>query len=516
MTKPGAVLIGGTSSGVGKSVIVAGVCRWLRRQGVSVAPFKAQNMSLNAVVTTDLGEIGRAQAAQAAAAGIPTEVTLNPVLIKPTGQRTAQLVVMGHPHGDVGAADYQRRTGSLMPVILGALEELRSRFDVVVCEGAGGIAEINLRSGDLANLGLARAAGLPVVLVGDIDRGGVFASLFGSLALLSPEDQAMVQAMVINKFRGDLSLVHPGVAELESRTGRAVLGVLPWLPGTAVDAEDSLGLGEAAACGRSETAAVEGDERLSVAVVRLPRISNFTDCDPLVTEPGVEVAFTQSAADLRAVDLVVLPGTKATGSDLLWLRSQGLDEALMLRARRGDPVLGICGGYQMLGRTLVDDVESQTGELPALGLLPVDTVFGQDKVLARPSGVALAFGGVPVAGYEIHHGRVRRFGADPMFGPADEGCHSGEVYGTSWHGIFENDEFRRAFLGRVAAVRGRRWHPGARAFADVREARLNLLADLIGDHIDGQALLGVIHGSSRQPLPVVTTGLARRGPGGTA
>jgi adenosylcobyric acid synthase len=505
-----ALLVAGTSSDAGKSVVVAGICRWLRRQGVSVAPFKAQNMSLNAAVTADGSEIGRAQAAQAAAAGVAPEASMNPVLIKPTGERGAQVVVMGRVLTHTSAAGYQDLKDRLLPVVLDALEHLRSRFDVVICEGAGGIAEINLRQYDLANLGLARAASLPVVVVGDIDRGGVFASLFGSLALLDPEDQALVRAFLVNKFRGDVDLLEPGIAELQRRTGRSVLGVLPWVRGLDLDAEDSLAL-EAP----RRAAPVPGGATLLVAVVRLPRLSNFTDVDPLAAEPGVEVRFTDSATELAAADLAVLPGTKATVADLVWLRSHGLDAVLAERARSGEPVLGICGGYQMLGRCLDDGVESGAGPVEGLELLPVETVFEPDKVLARPSGLAPSFGATRVDGYEIHHGRVRRHGGDLVFvvdGAGGEGCRSGVVVGTSWHGVFESDAFRRAFCSWVASVRGVAWIPGTGSFADAREARLDLLGDLIADHVDGAALLGLIDASNLTAggagLPVVTTGLA--------
>jgi adenosylcobyric acid synthase len=511
-----AFLVAGTSSDAGKSVVVAGICRWLQRQGIRVAPFKAQNMSLNAAVTADGSEIGRAQAAQAAAAFVAPEAAMNPVLLKPTGEQGAQVVVMGRPLTQTSAAGYQDLKELLLPVVLDALDSLRSRFDVVVCEGAGGIAEINLRASDLANLGLARAASLPVVVVGDIDRGGVFASLFGSLALLNPQDQALVRAFLINKFRGDVTLLQPGIAELVRRTGgRGVLGVLPWIRGIDLDAEDSLALETP----RTPTPPLPGGDRLLIAVVKLPRLSNFTDLDPLAAEPGVEVVFTDSAAELAAADLAVLPGTKATVADLGWLRSLGLDGVLRERAGRGRPVLGICGGYQMLGRCIDDGLESGAGSVEGLGLLPVETVFGTDKVLARPSGVAPAFGATAVDGYEIHHGRVRCHGGEPMFLDdlgAREGCRVGTVAGTSWHGVFESDGFRRAFCSWVAAVRDLGWIPGSLSFAAAREKRLDALGDLIAGNVDERALLGLIEGSRRTPsqvatgaeLPAVVTGLS--------
>jgi adenosylcobyric acid synthase len=529
----GAVLVGGATSDAGKTVVVAGICRWLHRNGVAVSPFKAQNMSLNAAVTPDGAEIGRAQVMQAAAAGIAPEAAMNPILIKPASERSAQLVVMGRavpgPDGVLHASSYPGRTAALMPVVLAALEGLRRRFDVVVAEGAGGIAEINLRQGDLANLGLARAAGLPVVVVCDIDRGGAFASAFGSLAILEPADQALVKGFVINRLRGDPALLGPGLAELESRTGRPVLGVLPWVPGLAVDAEDSLALtGRYGPDGGGQPV----EPALVVAAVRLPRISNFTDLDPLAAEPGVTVRFTASPEEVWGADLAVVPGTKATTADLTWLRRAGIGEALVRRAQAGRPVLGICGGYQMLGTRIVDTVEGRGGEVPGLGLLPVETVFAEDKVLACPAGTAPRFGGVPVSGYEIHHGRVVSRG-QPLFlaarrplgarSPGEpgapgagepEGCDAGAVLGTSWHGVLECDGFRRSLLGWVAARAGREWQPGERPFAAVREAQLDRLGDLVAGHLDTRALAGIIEGGpgpgpgAGGGLPVLTTALA--------
>ncbi|MGH8887757.1 MAG: cobyric acid synthase, partial [Egibacteraceae bacterium] len=337
----GRLLVAGTASDAGKTVVVAGICRWLARQGVKVAPFKAQNMALNSVVTVDGAEIGRAQAMQAAAAGVEPEAAMNPVLLKPTGERTSQVIVMGQPVGTEDARTYQQRKPALLEVALRALEDLRDRYDVVICEGAGSPAEINLREGDFVNMGLARAAGLPTVVVGDIDRGGVFAALYGTLALLDPADRALIGGLLINKFRGDPDLLTPGLARLEQLTGRPVLGVLPWREGLWLDVEDSLAL---------ESRPVPAGAGLDVAVVRLRRMSNFTDLDALAAEPGVRVRFTTDATDVARADLVVLPGTKTTVADLALVRAWGIDGALAARARRGDPVLGICGGYQMLGR----------------------------------------------------------------------------------------------------------------------------------------------------------------------
>ncbi|MEA2417911.1 MAG: adenosylcobyric acid synthase, partial [Thermoleophilaceae bacterium] len=356
----GALLVCGTHSDAGKSVVTAGICRWLRRAGVRVAPFKAQNMALNSVVAPDGSEVGRSQAVQAAAAGLEPEAAMNPVLIKPSGERHSQIVVMGRPHTDADARSYQELKHDLRPVVAAALADLRERYDVVVCEGAGSPAEINLRDGDLANMGLARSAGLPAIVVADIDRGGVFASLFGTLALLEPEDQALVAGFVINKFRGDQGILEPGLERLEELTARPTLGVLPWVEDLWMDVEDSLAL-EAP---RPEQPAAGAT--VDVAVVRLRWMSNFTDLDALAAEPGVRVRFTRSVADVERADLVVVPGTKATVEDLDRLRASGLDRALARRAAAGGPVLGICGGYQLLGEHILDDVESRRGAVEGL------------------------------------------------------------------------------------------------------------------------------------------------------
>jgi adenosylcobyric acid synthase len=486
----GALLVAGTGSDVGKSVVVQGLCRWLVRRGASVAPFKAQNMSLNSYVTLDGAEIARAQAAQAAAASVAPEAAMNPILLKPMDDRRAQVIVMGKAVGDSDAQEYMDLRPRLAGVVREAFEDLRSRFDVVVCEGAGSLAEINLREGDLPNLGLARAAGMPVVIVADIDRGGVFASLYGSVELLDEDDRALVAGFIINKFRGRFSILEPGLAMIEARTGRPVLGVLPWVRDLWTDAEDALPARSIHAAARPPL----GRDTLDVAVVALRRMSNFTDADAIACEPGITVRFTRSFADLSRADLVILPGTKATVEDLVELRADGLDDALAERANRGLPILGICGGYQMLGTRIVDDYESGSGETAALGLLPVETIFGPDKVLARPRGIAPGFDGAAVGGYEIHNGRVRRNGGDAFFETAggDEGCRAGVVVGTSWHGVFESDAFRVAFLRWVASTRGLDWTPGSTRFADIREATFDTLADMIERYLDTSAILGVI------------------------
>lgn len=495
------LLVAGTSSDSGKSVIVAGICRWLHRRGVRVAPFKAQNMALNSVVTGEGAEIGRAQAAQAAAAGVEPEAGMNPILIKPTGERTSQLVVMGSSRGEVDARAYQALKPSLLPVVLEALESLRSKFEVVICEGAGSPAEINLRDGDVVNMGLARAAELPVVVAGDIDRGGVFAALFGSLVLLDREDQRLVGGFLINKFRGEVSILEPGLERLARITGRPVLGVIPWVGGTMLDAEDSLALESRRDPGSSPL----GRDPLSVAVVRLPRISNFTDFDPLASEPGVMVRFTESPGEVIGADLAIIPGSKATVDDLAWLHRRGLADAIVQRAVKGMPLIGICGGYQILGKRIVDGIERRVGEVEGLDVLPVETVFEEDKVLANSTGSAIAFSGARVSGYEIHHGRTRRFGGDPLFSTDDggEGCLVGSILGTCWHGVFESDEFRRDLLTWIAKERGLDFVASSKPFCEVREERLDLLGDLIEKHIDGEALLRLIQNGPPHELPFV-------------
>ncbi|MGB6165137.1 MAG: cobyric acid synthase [Pseudonocardiaceae bacterium] len=513
VTRSGALLVAGTTSDAGKSVLVAGICRWLARRGVSVAPFKAQNMSNNSVVTLDGGEIGRAQAMQAMACGIEPEVRLNPVLLKPGGDRCAQVVVLGQADGTVSAASYRHRKAELLDVVVGALTELRAEYEVVICEGAGSPTEINLRSTDIANMGLARAAGLPVLVVGDIDRGGVLAHLYGTLALLSPADQALVAGFVINKFRGDPDLLAPGLAQLQALTGRRTYGVLPFSDALWLDAEDSLAHVADGVVGRP--APPHGTQWLRVAAVRLPRISNGTDVDAVACEPGVAVSYVTEPSRLADADLVVLPGSKSTVADLSWLRCTGLAAAVADHARAGGPVLGICGGYQMLARRIVDDVESGAGEVAGLGLLDLDVIFDQRKHLRRVAGTAL---GEPVTGYEIHHGRVVHRG-DPalvsglvsgLVSDADEGSDGGHVLGTHWHGLLENDAFRRALLRRVACLADR---PGFRpapdtSFAAARAAQLDLLGDLVSTHLDTNALLEVIEHGPPPSLPLVAPGTA--------
>ena len=477
-----ALLVTGTGSDAGKSTLVAGLCRAVRRQGLSVAPFKAQNMALNSAVTADGREIGRAQALQALACGLEPTAAMNPVLLKPTGERTSQVVVCGHPLTVTDARAYGDLTATLRPVVAEALAELRATHDLVLAEGAGSPAEINLRHRDLANMGLAEQADLPVVLVGDIERGGVFASLYGTWALLDDADRARLRGFVINRFRGDPSLLEPGLAELERRTGLPTLGVVPWLPGLHLEAEDSLGIAD------RDGGPPLGADGLEVAVLRLPRISNFTDVDALGVEPGVAVTFTASPAAVRGADLVVVPGTKATTDDLDWLRRHRLDRALHDRVAAGGPVLGICGGHQMLGRRIIDDVEGTAGMVPGLGLLPHETVFAPEKVLRRMRGTSATLGGVTVSGYEIRHGRLTTDDAD------DPVQRTGPVLGTSWHGLLEGDEARRALLAWVAERRRLDFDPGRVSWRRLREESLDRLADALEAALDVDRLVALAAG----------------------
>ncbi len=512
----GALLVCGTNSDAGKSVITAGLCRALRRRGASVAPFKAQNMALNSIVTPAGAEIGRAQAMQAVAAGLEPEAAMNPVLIKPSGERRSQVILNGAPIAEVDARGYQELKASLRVPVFEALESLRDRFDYVICEGAGSPAEVNLRADDLANLGLARSAELPVIVVGDIDRGGMIAALYGTLALLEPVDQRLVAGFIVNRFRGDPEILRPGLERLRELTGRATLGILPWREGLRLDAEDSLALEATREAERPPL----GADGIEVAVVRLRLISNFTDLDALAHEPGVSVRFTRSPADVRRADLVVLPGTKATVADLELLRERGLDRALAERAASGDPVLGICGGYQILGREIDDEVESGRGNVRGLGLLPVRTRFEPAKRLGWTSGHAPLLAGAPVRGYEIHHGRVSREGGAPLIESRDgeEGCTHGAVLGTSLHAAAECDDFRRGLLAWVAARRGLSFLSGGESFAAAREAQLDALGELIEQHAEVDAIRALLDHGPPDELPAIETGIAAAPPlvGGVA
>jgi adenosylcobyric acid synthase len=494
-------MVCGTTSDAGKSTVTTGLCRLLARRGVAVAPFKGQNMSLNAMVTSEGGEIGRAQWAQARAAGAEPEVAMNPVLLKPTGEHSSQVVVMGRPAGLQDARHYQEQTKrTLVGVVDGALASLRARFDVVVCEGAGSPAEINLLHDDIVNLGLARRAGIPCVVVGDIERGGVFAHFLGTVAILPDDLSSLVKGFVINRFRGDPPILGGAAEELERRCGIPTLGVLPHLGNLGLDAEDSLAL--------SHPAAVPDGEHIDVAVIRLPRLANFTDLDPLAAEPGVRVRWVGHPGALGDPDLIVLGGTRETMGDLRWLRDSGLADALAARRASAVPpvILGICGGFQMMGERIDDPagVESTPPRCAGLGWLPVRTEFVAEKVTRLSAAVGP--GGDVVRGYEIRHGRITPgpewrpwLGGDAGDGAPGARDAPGAVLGTTLHGLFEEDGFRTWFLGMVAARRGRTWRSSGFSFAGARERQIDRIADACEEHLDLEALWRLVGLSARAP-----------------
>lgn len=473
------LLVAGTSSDAGKSLIVAGICRAWARDGVKVAPFKAQNMSNNSMVCPDGSEIGRAQHLQAIAAGVEPSSLLNPVLLKPSTDHRSFIVLRGQPAGVIEAGDYTSGREHLAAAAFEAYEQVQASYDVVVAEGAGSPAEINLRTSDYVNFGLARRFELPVVLVGDIDRGGVLASVYGHWGIVSDEDRARLAGYLINKFRGDKSVLDPGLIELTRRTGLPCFGVLPWLDQVWLDGEDALAFAAWPRIpGRTGT--------LRVAAIRFPRISNATDLDALAAESGVDVFATSNPTDVLNADLVVLPGSRSTVSDLGWLQQRGLAQALQDRARLGRPILGICGGYQMLTEQIVDPVESVQGTQPGLGLLPAHVMFQPEKTLARPHG---QWRGHHVDAYEIHHGIVQPTGGEPFL----DGVRNQNTWGTIWHGAFENDEFRRAWLSEIAETVGSSWAPDSAApgFRQRREQMLDDVADALETHVDMDALLAL-------------------------
>jgi adenosylcobyric acid synthase len=443
----GAVMLQGTGSDVGKSVLVAGLCRLFANRGLKVLPFKPQNMSNNAAVTPEGGEIGRAQALQALACRAELHTDMNPVLLKPQSDRTAQVIVHGRMQGTLGAEYYRSRKGELLDAVLASYHRLRAAADLVIVEGAGSPAEINLRDGDIANMGFARAANVPVVLVGDIDRGGVIASIAGTRAVIDPQDAAMIRGFLINKFRGDVRLFDDGYAAIEKLTGWEGLGVVPWLPAARrLPAEDAVALEQAVP---SQPGAIE------IAIPMLSRIANFDDFDPLAQEASVRLTMVPPGKPIPAsASLIIIPGTKATIADLAFLRAQGWDIDIAAHVRRGGHLLGICGGYQMLGRTIADPggIEGKSETVKGLGYLPVDTVLGAEKSLVRVSGVASA-DAAPFHGYEMHVG-VTTGAHRPLLRMSDgrnDGAASpdGRIAGCYVHGLFHAPAQRSAWLARL-------------------------------------------------------------------
>jgi len=491
------LMVLGTHSDAGKSILVTALCRIFAQDGYRVAPFKAQNMALNAGVTPEGHEIGRATMAQAEAAGIPAHVDMNPILLKPEGHRRSQVVLDGKPYTHIDAGNWHSLKPLLWQHVTAALDRLRDRFDLVIMEGAGSPAEINLKEGDIVNMRVAQYAQSPVLLVGDIDRGGVFAALVGTMTLLESNERDLVKGFVINKFRGDISLLGDGLQMLQERAfNTPTLGVIPYLPDLGIAAEDSVTLDKQA---QNPVA----DHLVDIAVIRLPRISNFDDFDPLATEPGVRVRFVERLADLNTPHAIILPGSKMTLPDLVWLRETGLAERIIQLSAEDTSVVGICGGYQMMGEMLFDPdgIEAEPGtQAPGLGLLPLETTFGGNKHTVQVQATLQAITGPfqplqdsPVRGYEIHMGRSRpTTEASPLCrigGTADNHfdgtvVENGRVWGTYLHGLFDNDSLRHAWLRSLG------WQGVGQTFD--REQAYNRLADHVRAHLDMAALRQII------------------------
>lgn len=482
---PGVLMVQGCTSDAGKSTLVAALCRWLVRRGLRVAPFKPQNMALNSAVTVDGGEIGRAQAAQAMACGLAPHSDMNPVLLKPNTDVGAQVIIQGHALGNMDALDYHAYKATARTAVLESFARLRAGYEAVIVEGAGSPAEINLRANDIANMGFAEAVDCPVILVADIDRGGVFAHLVGTLALLSESEQARVQGLVINRFRGDIALLQDGLDWLVERTGKPVLGVLPYLHGLQLEAEDAIA--------RDAIAPAPSGPRLRVIVPVTPRISNHTDFDPLRMHPQVDFRFVGPDEPIPPADLIILPGSKAVRADLAFLRAQGWDKAIAKHLRYGGHVLGICGGFQMLGRQVHDPhgIEGAPGTRPGLGWLDMQTTLEPDKQLRNAVG-RLAWCEAEVRGYEIHAGLSEGAAlACPALvldhGPDGAVSADRQVLGTYLHGIFDQAAACDALLAWAGLAA-----PKSRDVRELREASLERLADTVAQYLDTDKLMRIL------------------------
>ena len=471
------IMIQGTMSNAGKSLLAAGLCRIFKQDGYRVAPFKSQNMALNSFITKNGAEMGRAQVVQAEAAGIEPDVRMNPILLKPSSDVGSQVIVNGQVQGNMRAMEYYRRQREFIPAVMEAYNALDREYDIIVIEGAGSPAEINLKATDIVNMGLAELVDAPVLLVGDIDRGGVFAQLYGTIALLEPQEQQRIKGTIVNKFRGDRAILQPGIDILEKICGVPVAGVIPYTH-VDIDDEDSLST-------RLHTG--DGRKDIDIAVVKLPRISNFTDVSPLERFESVSVRYIERPDQLHQPDMILLPGTKSTIADLLWLRQSGLEAAICQQAARGCIVFGICGGYQMLGASVRDPLGVEAAgvtEIKGMGLLPMDTVFQGEKVQQQTSGV---FGEIPGAlhslsgmkytGYEIHMGRSRQ-----QLAPL---VNQGNVYGSYIHGIFDGAGIAQAIIGDLAARKG--IDPGTLTVFDperYKQEQYDKLADAVRGGLD--------------------------------
>ncbi|HWP49121.1 MAG TPA: cobyric acid synthase [Candidatus Limnocylindrales bacterium] len=491
------LMLQGTGSHVGKSILVTALCRIFKQEGYRVAPFKAQNMALNSFVTKDGGEMGRAQVVQAQACGIEPEVDMNPILLKPTTDYGSQVIVLGKPVGTLPVEGYWRYKETLREVVRSSLERLRSQYDLILIEGAGSPAEINLRSHDIVNMSVAHLADAPVLLVGDIDRGGVFAWLVGTLELLAPEDRERIRGFIINKFRGRKEILKPGLDFLESKTGRPVLGVVPFFKDFKIPDEDSVSLYET----KPQT---QKNPDLQIEVVQFPRISNFTDFDPLKSEPDVQLRYIQRGSESLKPDLLILPGTKNTIADLLYLKSHGFVEALQACLRRGGMILGICGGYQMLGKRIYDPehVEGSETQADGLGFLNTVTTLLSPKITRQVNAVHRKTG-IQISGYEIHMGRTEVLEPyEPVFEvyePTEpsaplsshprqtwgDGLQNSEqtVWGTYIHGLFDNDLFRRTFLDQLREKKGLKPLKEVQYVFDL-DQELDRLAELVKKNLD--------------------------------
>lgn len=494
------IMIQGTMSNAGKSLLAAGLCRIFKQDGYKVAPFKSQNMALNSFITKEGLEMGRAQVMQAEAAGIAPSVLMNPILLKPTNDTGSQVIVNGEVLGTMSARDYFKYKKKLVPDILKAFQTLSKENDIVVIEGAGSPAEINLKSDDIVNMGMAKMAKAPVLLVGDIDRGGVFAQLVGTVMLLEEEEKQMVKGLIINKFRGDKTILDPGIEMLEERAGIPVVGVAPYLQ-IQVEDEDSL---TERFCGSQEAGLID------IAVIRVPRISNFTDFNPFESIPGVSLRYVKSPAELKNPDMIILPGTKNTMDDLKWMRECGLEAAVLKEASRGTIIFGICGGYQMLGETLSDPFGVEAGgTLKGMGLLPMDTVFAQQKTRTRVqgkfrkmSGELAELSGAKLEGYEIHMGEsVLRDGAEAATDICDcvtgnsksEGASRGNVCGTYVHGVFDREEVAEGVIRALGQKKGIDVSEMAGVdFAAFKETQYDILAAELRKHLDMEKIYQIL------------------------
>ena len=500
-----AIMVQGTMSNAGKSLITAGLCRIFKQDGYKVAPFKSQNMALNSFITEDGMEMGRAQVMQAEAAGIAPDVRMNPILLKPTNDVGSQVIVNGEVLGTMSARDYFAFKHKLVPDVMKAFNELSTENDIIVIEGAGSPAEVNLKDEDIVNMGMAKMAKAPVLLVGDIDRGGVFAQLIGTVSLLEEEEKKMVKGLIINKFRGDKTILDPGIAILEEKSGIDVVGVAPYLQ---IDIEDEDSLSERLDFrGNGDTAAL-----IDIAVIRLPRISNFTDLNVMETIPGVSVRYVKNAQELKDPDMIVLPGSKNTISDLLWMRQNGLEAAILKQAGIGKVVFGICGGFQMLGETLADPLGIETsGEVRGMGLLPIDTVFLDEKTRTRVTGSFLTGDTIfdslkdqklEAEGYEIHMGQsTLKAGAKHLLSLTDEvtgqtkqdGAYKENVFGSYVHGIFDGAGIAQTVIQALAEKKGVQMGDiGSMTYAEYKETQYDLLAASLREYLNMEKIYRIL------------------------